>query len=115
MPMTAKSASGMSFGVSTKQIPAQKLKYARSHLWRRVLIQALKDASRGGARRRVAIGLWVHSPDFTQVCDRAGILSDNMRQGFKQVLLAHTEDRKSRSDRLCTIIETAASAINPEA
>lgn len=107
--MTAKSASGTPSGASTSQTPEPKSKYAQCLLYRKVLVQALKDAASRNDLRRLEIGAWVVSRRFVDICEWGGVKAPGMRQGFKQVLLAPEEDRKPRCDRLITILESAGS------
>jgi hypothetical protein len=105
--MTGKSAKSTSPGASIQEIPEQISKSTKCRLYRKVLVQALKDASGQSDRRRLELGAWVVSRHFNDVCEWGGVKVDAMRQGFKQVLLATEEDRRPRCDRLVLILESA--------
>jgi hypothetical protein len=113
MPTTDKSVNGTSFhGVSIETIHALKSKSERCQLYRKVIVQALKDAAGRSESRRLEVGAWVLSRNFLDVCKWSGVHSDNMRQGFRQVLLGPPDERRSRCDRLCLILESARGVAN---
>jgi hypothetical protein len=107
MPTIDRSVSDIHSGASIETIPVQKSRYERCQLYRKVLVQALKDASGRSESRRLEVGAWVLSRNFLDVCKWGEVRVDNMRQGFRQVLLAPPDERRSRCDRLCLILESA--------
>lgn len=108
MPTIAKSASAMSSGASTEVTPEQKSKSAECWLYRKVLIQALKDAASRDEARRLETGRWVVSKDFLDVCRWGQVKAENMKAGFRQVLLSQANERRARADRLCLILGGAS-------
>src|SRR5882724_7755379 len=57
-----------------------------SRLWRRCIIQAIRDAAKGNSRQKLEIVKWIEGPDFDSVCHYAAIDADFLQTQLTDIL-----------------------------
>jgi len=93
-------------GTLTLETPEQRSSSGVSDIWRRVLIQATKDASGRSGPRRLEIAAWMQSRQFEWVCRKAGVKVAAMTEALKEILLAQDgADRRYRAKRVILVLE----------
>ena len=55
-------------------------------LWRRVIIQAIRDAGSANAKTRAEIYRWMNSVGFKDTCLMAGIQSQTLKKGISIIM-----------------------------
>lgn len=60
-------------------------------MWRRVMVQAARDAASQNAKTRAEIFRWTHTADFTGVCQMAGVDPVKAKDSLR-VLIASVEN-----------------------
>lgn len=97
--MTDKLKSNLYSGDSTEKDQEQSYQYTllrntgsktediepEIRLWRAVVIQAVVDAASADVKKRLAVALWMHEPDFSEVCDLSGITESKLYSRLEEI------------------------------
>ena len=94
MQMTAKSKQSFSIGAYLKNAPALKSSVDNSVVWRKVLIQALKDMAGPSGVRQLEVAQWVHSPQFDRMCRQSRVKPEAVQAMMRALALADKRERK---------------------